>query len=223
MPDRRIGGRGGGSDPAPKKGGPLLVAAGLALTMAASGGALDSGGAALSRGSSANSTSGQVLKARKAESKKSARKGRIEQAWQRMGMRGSRKASEKGASCVAHSFGEIRRFFARTPCRSLDRVVFGLNNGRGAVAAVSVVWVTMPSRSKERRFRQLLDVHGNGDITPLGSPLLKRYGIRFTGRNYDAQPHGRATAVAEVENASGRFDRDALDAIAEVAAALPPP
>lgn len=223
MPDREIGGPGGGSKPAPKKGGPLLVAAGLALTMAASGGALDSGGAALSRGSSANSTSGQVLKARKAESKKSARKGRSDQAWQRMGLRGSRKTSEQGASCVAHSFGEIRRFFARTPCRSLDRVVFGLDNGRGSVAAVSVVWVTMPSRGKERRFRQLLDVHGNGDVAPLGSPLLKRYGIRFTGRNYDAQPHGRTTAVAEVENASGRFDREALESIAEVAAALPSP
>lgn len=223
MPDRKIGGPGGGSEPAPKKGGPLLVAAGLAMAMAASGGGLGTGGATLSGGSSASSTSGQALKARKAESQKSARKGRSDQAWQRMGLRGSRKVSEKGASCVAHSFGEIRRFFARTPCRSLDRVVFGLDNGRGAVAAVSVVWVTMPSRSKERRFRQLLDVHGNGDVAPLGSPLLKSYGIRFTGRNYDAQPRGRTTAVAEVERASGRFDREALDAIAEVAAALPPP
>ncbi|MGM1063977.1 hypothetical protein [Saccharothrix sp. Mg75] len=72
--------------------------------------------------------------------------------------------------------------------------------------------------------RDLVDVHGSGDITPLGGELLGLGGITFTGLRYgsDIDVGGAGVTVAEAENApGGQFDHDTLDAIAEVASYLP--
>ncbi len=221
---RRIGGAGGGSDPAPKKGGPLLAAAVLAGSMAVAGGGLGAGGASLGTSSprAANTAAG---KARKANSRKAAIRGNVEEAWRRLGVRRPRRVREgkERLDCLGHSFGEVRAFFLRNPCRALNRKLFGVSDGSGNIAAVSVVSVTMPSRGQARRFQRTIDVHGSGDIEPLPRTLLKSHDTGFTGLNYDSRLRGTTTVIAETETASGHFSPSALDAIAEIAALVSSP
>ncbi|MCO1581808.1 hypothetical protein M8C13_39275 [Crossiella sp. SN42] len=226
---RRIGGAGGGSDPA-GKGGAVVVAAVAVVALAGAagaGGGLGLGGAGGAGGGSgggaANSAASRNISARKSEGKKSAKSGKAEQAWQRLGTRQLRKEVRTAAECLSHSFGRVREFFAHTPCKSLDRALFSIGDGEGNVVVVSVVWVRFRSRGQAEDFRRLSDVHGSGDITPLAAELLELRDIRFTGRNYDAQPNGNAVVIAETETAAGSLSAEALDAVAEVAAQLPHP
>lgn len=207
------------------KGGGVVVAGALALgVFASSGGAVSLGGGAAGGGSVnvGSGTSSVQLRARKAEGQKSARKGDTEGAWQRMGVRQLRRTARQQAECLAVSFGEVREFFTRNRCTSLERALFAVGDGAGNVAVVSVVWVAMASTGDAREFRSLMDRHGSGDVHPLGAPLLDLADVRFTGLRYGSDRDGKTVTVAEAENAGGGgFDHDTLDAIAEVAAYLP--
>jgi hypothetical protein len=204
------------------KGTGAVVAGALAVgVFATSGGAVPlSGGAAA--GSSAGSSSSVQLRARKSEGQKSARKGDVDGAWQRLGVRQLRRTARQQAECLAVSYGEVQEFFTRNRCRSLDRVLFAVGDDAGNTAVVSVVWVGLAGTGDARDFQAVIDVHGSGDIRPLGSPLLDLAEIPFTGLRYGSDRDGTTVTVAEAENAGGGgFDHDTLDAIAEVAAYLP--
>ncbi|MBB4969320.1 hypothetical protein [Saccharothrix violaceirubra] len=163
------------------------------------------------------------LSARKADSKKSAREGNGDAAWSRLGRRVTRKVDRRDLECLTASFGQVREFFVRTPCRSLDRTVFALDDGAGNVAVVSVVWVGFANRGQVRDFQRVMDVHGSGDIRPLGSALLGLADIAFTGDHYSADPKADNITIAETESVSGVVDVGTLELIAEVAAQLPKP
>ncbi|SMD21115.1 hypothetical protein SAMN05660733_06184 [Lentzea albidocapillata] len=207
------------------KGGGAVVAGVLALgVFASSGGAISLGGGAAGGGSVnvGSGTSSAQLRARKADGQKSARKGDVDGAWQRMGLRQLRRTGRQQAECLAASFGEVREFFTRTRCTSLERVLFAVGDGAGNTAVVSVAWVGMASASDARKFHTLMERYGSGDIYPLGASLLDLADIRFTGQRYGSDRDGKSVTIAEAENAGGSgFDHDTLDAIAEVAAYLP--
>jgi hypothetical protein len=208
------------------KGTGYVVAGVLALGVAASSGGIASIGGAGGAGGAApagGGTSSAQLRTRKSDGQKAARKGDPDAAWQRMGLRQLRRTARQQAECLAVSFGEVREFFTRTRCTSLERVLFAVADGAGNVAAVSVVWVGLASGGDARKFHTLIDRHGSGDIRPLGSAVLDLADIRFTGLRYGSDRDGKRVTVAEAENATGNgFDHETLDAIAEVAALLPP-
>ncbi|SHG14965.1 hypothetical protein [Streptoalloteichus hindustanus] len=228
MANRRIGGAGGGSDPGPGKGkaGVFVAAAVSAGLVAAAGsgagGTLLGSSGGTASGSSGGASAGKSVSARKAEGKKAARRGNADEAWDRMGMRRIKQAVRQDLDCLRHSFGQVQQFFVRTPCTSLDRVVLAVGDG-GNTVVVSVVWVSFRDRGDVRRFRDVMDVHGSGDIKPLGSALLGMADIRFTGHHYHAHSNGRTVAIAETERVSGRVSDEMLGAMAEVAALLPRP
>ena len=209
-----LSGGGGG-----KKGAGVVVAGALALTVAAGTGGITTGGFGATEVGSGGSS--LRLGPRKAEGQKAARKGDAEGAWQRLGMKQLRRTARQQAECVSVSFGEIREFFVRNRCTSLDRVLFAVADGSGNTAVVSVVWVGLASNGDARRFESLMTRHGSGDIHPLGSHLLDLAEVRFTGLRYGSDRDGRTVTVAEAETASGQVDHDTLDALAEVAAHLP--
>ncbi|WP_394614766.1 hypothetical protein JNUCC0626_33635 [Lentzea sp. JNUCC 0626] len=134
---------------------------------------------------------------------------------------GPRKAQGQQAECVAVSFGEVREFFVRNRCTSLDRVLFAVTDGAGNTAVISVVWVGLASDGDARRFQSVMNRHGSGDVHPLGSHLLDLAEIEFTGLRYGSERDGRTVTVAEAETATGQVTHDTLDALAEVAAHLP--
>lgn len=224
MAERRIGGAGGGSDPG--KGtaaGRFVAAATLVVVVAATGGSLG-GGAALSgtaADSAADAVAGQNLSARKVESKKSARKGRSDEAWRRMGLRTLKKTAKQDLRCVAHSTGQVREFFFRTPCTSLHRKLVAIGDGQGNAAAISVAWVSFRSRAQANAFERVETVQGSDDITPLAGALLSMADIRFTGRHYQSRRRSGTIVIAETEPATGHVSDDVLDALAEVAVLLP--
>lgn len=164
---------------------------------------------------------GPDLSVRRAEGQKSARRGDSKQAWERMGMRELKKAVKQDLSCVARSHGQVREFFVRTPCASLDRIVFAVSDGRGSSMLVSVAWVGFHTKAQAAEFRKVEDTPNSGDVTPLGGSLLSLADVRFSGNHYRSRPDGKTVVIAETETASGQFGNATLDAVADVAVYLP--
>ena len=215
---RRIGGRGGGSDPA-GKGAPAAAALLLGCLMFAAGGGGATVGGAVS--GSADAVSARELTSKKSESKKAARSGRPAEAWRRMGLKQLRRRTERSLECAAHSFGEVRAHFLRRPCRSLERTLFGVADSDGNTAVISVVRVTARSRSRAIDFKRLIDEHGTGDVRPLATSALGLGGVEVTGYHYGSRRSGSSVVTAEAENLSGNVGGELLDAAAEVATYLP--
>jgi len=215
-----------------KKGGVGAVVAGVAaLGIFASGGAVGTAGAgAGAAGTAAEAGAGSVrlggssgqLRARKSEGQKAARREGPDGAWQRMGLRQVKRSAKQQTECVAASFGQVRQFFTTHRCTHLERVLFAVADDSGNTAVVSVAWIGLGSTRDAREFENLMEVHGSGDITPLGGALPELGHVEFTGLRYGSDRDGAAVTVAEAENApGGRFDHASLDAVAEVAAYLP--
>lgn len=175
-------------------------------------------------GSALSGTSvGESVSVRKADSKKSAKKGDSDAAWNRMGLKLKKKAHRPDPECLTASHGQVREFLLRTPCTSLDRMLFAIDDGAGNTAVISVAWVGFRTTRDMADFKAVIDVQGSGDIHPLGVSLLQMADVVFTGHNYDAEPNGESIAIAEAEAAEGQFEPGLLDALAEVAAQLPRP
>lgn len=219
---RRIGGAGGGSDKGASTSGLILAGAvtAIAVAYAGGGGGVPDGP---SDGTFTESVSEPNMAARKANGKRAARQGNTDEAWSRMGLRGVNKALKQDLQCVLNSFGKIREFFLHTPCMSLDRALFAVADERGNIIVVSVAWVGFRTRTDARRFKELDDVHGSGNVSPLGGALLGVADVRFTGQHYASRNAGPMTVIAEAEPLSGTASDEVLDGIAEVAVLLPRP
>ncbi len=191
--------------------GVVVLAGALVLGVAlGSGGVLGGGGTA---------TNPSV----KADAVKEAKKGKTDEALRRLGMRRLKQTRDNKTPCVTASFGRVREFFLRTPCRSLDRILFAVADDVGNTSLVSVAWVGFRSRKQVGDFKRLIDVHGTGDIKPLGASLLGMADVKFTGRYYGSDVQGSTLNVAEAEAATGHTDPDILKTMAEVMAQLPRP
>lgn len=117
-----------------------------------------------------------------------------------MGLRGVKNAVKRDLECVVHSFGQ-----------------------HGNPIVVSVAWVGFRTRGDTRRFTDLDDVYGTGNISPLGGAVLGLADVRFTGQHYQSRRAGAMAVIAEAEPMSGNVEEAMLDAIAEVAVLLPRP
>lgn len=126
------------------------VVAGL-MTAAGGGGATASVGAALDSATSAGAD------AETANGEDAARKGDDTAAWQRMALKELKKAVKQRLRCGLQSTGRIQQFFLRTPCESLDELLFALEDARGDLVVVSVVWVTMSSEDHATQLKNLED------------------------------------------------------------------
>lgn len=155
------------------------------------------------------------------KAKQSAKKGKRRTTWKRLDLREAKRTPRRGGGCAANSYGQVQRFLMRTPCRSLDRVLYALDGGGGERIVVSVSWVRMRSNGAARALRELVDVHGTGNITPLPGALAGAGRIDWTGWNYGSDRSGRQVTIAEVEPLRGNPSADFMDAVAEVAAKLP--
>ena len=199
------------------------LAAALAFGVEAGGasGAVDSVGANLA-GDVADSLPGRDLKARKAEGRRSAQRGRSDEAWSRMKFKEITRKVEHRLECVTSSTGEVQRFLARTPCTSLDGVLFLIGDGKGNAAAVSVVRVGFRTKAQADAFQKVEDIGGSGDVFPWNvSVALGLANVSMTGYHYRLRPEKTARIIAEADTARGGIDRDTLLALAEVASYLP--
>ncbi|SDN72758.1 hypothetical protein SAMN04489726_7949 [Allokutzneria albata] len=198
------------------------MAVAVAGALAIGGSGIGAGGAS-SLGSVAESAALRNISAKKADGTKAAKSGNAQQTWRRMGLRELKKAAKSDANCVLNSFGDIREFFVRTPCKSLERRIFAIGDDAGNAAVVSVAWVRFSTRHQAESFETLHKIHGNGDITPLAGSLLGMAGIRFTANHYGSRRNGTTITIAEAESAKGNVHGEALKVLADVSSYLPRP
>jgi len=218
---RRIGGPGGGSDKGNRKStaaGTVVTAAVVARLVSAAGGAT----VTESIGTGLDAAAQQSAETRAANGKNSAARGNDAEAWQRMAMREIKKAIKRDLRCTVQSYGQVRQFFMRTPCDSLNQALFALADGDGNVVALSVIWVKMPDASQTDRLKALEDTYGSGDFTPFGTDALELAGIRFTAQHYASRRDGKLLVVAETEPVRGHPSAALLNNVAIVGSVLPP-
>ncbi|MGQ0838328.1 hypothetical protein [Actinokineospora sp.] len=198
------------------KGSAGLVAIGAAGAVALSGGGTGAGGAAVDSAGAANSVSVRVK-----QGKEAARKGKSDDAWRNLNLRKVKQAAENALDCAINSYGQVRDFFLRNPCRSLDRTLFTLADPEGNTFVVSVSWVRMRDKDDVGPLKTLIDTDGTGSVSPLAFAALKDQGIRFTGTPFRARAQRDLLVVAEGAVVSGKPDPALFSGVVDVAAELP--
>ncbi|MEQ0561559.1 hypothetical protein ABJI51_25845 [Amycolatopsis sp. NEAU-NG30] len=172
-----------------------------------------------------DSLPGRSIKTRRAEAGESAKKGKPDEAWSKLKVKQLRREVhdlEHAAECVAAATGKVREFLMRTPCSSLHRMLLAVGDGHRNAAVISVVRVGFRSRKQAAAFEKVERVHGSGDVRPLDvAVVLGVAGVKMTGLHYASRPEGYGMVVAEADNATGHFDDETLDALAEVASWMP--
>jgi hypothetical protein len=196
--------------------GATMVATVMATPL---GTGVTAGGGALTAESSFVQVSRSVL----TKAKQAAKKGKRSATWKRLDLREAKRKLGRAGQCAAYSYGQVQRFLATTPCRSLRRVLYVLDGSNGDRVVVSVSWVRMRSVEAARRLQDLVDVHGTGNIRPLPGALVGEGRINWTGWNYDSTRSGKQVTIAEVEPLRGRPSAAYMDDVAEVAAQFPRP
>lgn len=191
----------------------------VVLLALAAGGAAVSGASAT--GAAAGSVAAQSVQTRVTNSRSAARRGQSSEAWQRMGLRVVTRATDRQIrqelDCAPQSFGQVREFFARTPCQSMHRTQSELCDEHGETIMVSITWVRMPSAVSAQQLKQLVDVDGTGNVTPIA------HGSRFTGRYYAARRTGSLVVIAEAVPVGGLVSAEMLTGVAQIAAEFPSP
>lgn len=165
----------------------------------------------------------QVVRGKLVKGKRSVAKGHRNATWKQLDLKRIDERLDRAGRCALHSYGQVQRFFARTPCRSLKRMLFALGDGAGNRIAVSVSWVETRGPAAARELRGLADVDGTGNVTPLPGAVVGAGDIRWTGKYYDSRRSGSLVVIAEVEPLRGDPHPGFLDGVADVAAELPRP
>ncbi len=202
-----------------KRSGALVASATLAVTVAYGPVGVSGGSGAVSSQASLS----QVVRGKLVKGKRSAAKGHRNTAWRRLDLKRIDERLDRAGRCALHSYGQVRRFFARTPCRSLKRMLFALEDGDGNRIAVSVSWVETRGTAAARELRGLADVDGTGNVAPLPGAVVGVGDIRWTGKYYDSRRSASLVVIAEVEPLRGDPHPGFLDGVADVAAELPRP
>lgn len=217
--------------------GVVVAAAAAAVIAGGAGGAGVLGGAAGEAGVASEALAGNAagdvvdalpgrsLKTRRAEARKSAERGKADEAWRKLKFKELKRVArrwEREGECVAAATGKVREFLVRTPCTSLDGLLLAVGDGHGNAAVISVVRVGFRSKKQARAFEKVEAVQGSGDVRPLAvTAELGIAGVRMTGLHYEPRADGSGMVVAEADTATGHVDRATLDALADVAAYLP--
>jgi hypothetical protein len=84
-------------------------------------------------------------------------------------------ATDDQTNCAAHSYGEVQKFFAKTPCSSVHRMLTSSNQaGRNVVVASYVI--TFKNQGQAKKFNDLVTSDGTGNVSD-----LLREGITYPG------------------------------------------
>lgn len=157
------------------------------------------------------------------KSQNAAKRGNERKAWERMGLKRVRNEVKRDLQCPAQSYGEVQEYFLRHPCKKLQQRLFVLADPEGNVIAVSLMWVTMSSRTDASGLKTVEDTYGTGDVTPVGTQLLGFGDFRFTGKHYESRQKGSQLVITETEPVRGHPSDSVLDDVATIANLLPAP
>lgn len=119
----------------------------------------------------------------------------------------TRQASDSQTDCAAHSYGQVRSFFAGTPCTSVKRLLATTSvQGRTVVIASNVVAFDTPVQAQ--KYLALVNADGTGNISD-----LLREGVTFAGAPaklpdaaFASRQAGSTVLVAEAAYITGSSD-----------------
>ncbi|MEV0696592.1 hypothetical protein AB0I53_01530 [Saccharopolyspora sp. NPDC050389] len=119
--------------------------------------------------------------------------------WQSRGYKVKVQERSELGSCREHSYGQVKRYFAEHPCRSLHRFLAELRTPRGNTVLVAVSTVDMPDAGSATEFKSLVDRHGTGNIVELPKEYRKYRNVEFTGHRYDSRRDENLVTNIQVE------------------------
>ncbi|WP_157405398.1 hypothetical protein [Actinopolyspora halophila] len=127
--------------------------------------------------------------------------------------------SDEPESCVNHSYGRVKGFFAKHPCRKLRRTLLTVPARNGATTIVAVSRTTMPTVDSAVELRKLVDAQGTGNLEELTRDSLAYADVDFEGTYYSSTREGNTVIVSEAAPSSehGKPDRAALHDAARTA------
>jgi hypothetical protein len=101
-----------------------------------------------------------------------------------------------GNDCAAHSYGRVHEFFRSHPCEWLARAYLQLD---GFEVLVAISWVGMPNASLAKRYKDLIDTPGAGNITELSRDTTLYRKIQYTDATYMSSINGNAVWNVQVK------------------------
>jgi len=170
--------------------------------------------------------SGQVVAntfaGRLAASQQAARRGDLAAVARELGMTAGPRGQRHNVNCAAFATGQVRQYLLRTPCRSMDRLLFTIRDARGGSIAVAVAWVDFTSPAQAREFRRIDDTPGTGQINPLPGSTAGIPNIHLSGRHHRSRQIRTTAVSADAEPVAAGQQTDALlDEIARIGVLLP--
>lgn len=158
-----------------------------------------------------------------AASRQAMLRGEATVAWSQLGMaRTPGDARRRDTDCAARSYGQVRRYLRRVPCRWVDRLLFTVDDKGGNTIAIAVAWVRFDTPAQAREFKRIDDTWGTGQVRPLPGATLDLPDVRLSGQHYASRQAGALAVVAEAEEVgAGELSDAFLDDIAAVAVLLP--
>ncbi|MDQ1733348.1 MAG: hypothetical protein QOK10_3507 [Pseudonocardiales bacterium] len=116
-------------------------------------------------------------------------------------------AADTQTDCAAHSYGEIKTFFAKVPCNSVRRVLATTNQGGRSVIVASYV-ITFNTAEQAKRFNSMVSSDGTGNISDLlrEGVTVKGGPSRLPNAAFASQQSGATVRVAEAGYATGASD-----------------
>jgi hypothetical protein len=115
------------------------------------------------------------------------------------GVRLSARVTDDATDCVAHSYGKVREFLRANPCVGLHRAQFELRDRNGDVVLLAISWAELADTATARRFQNLVDTHGTGNITELSRERGRYKSVRYTGDIYASHRDGTVVSNAQAQ------------------------
>lgn len=115
--------------------------------------------------------------------------------WTRSGYTFTTQRSTSSTFCRAYAYGQVQEFLTDRGCTDVQRGLYSVTHAGGHNIIVSTAVVTMSTAGQAEQLQTLVDRHGSGNITELGT-------VEFSGYYYDSQRTGTIVAIAQAEPAA---------------------
>ncbi|WP_010310829.1 hypothetical protein [Saccharopolyspora spinosa] len=160
------------------------------------------GAVALGGGGTASLDALSALRSRPAQTSKSSARNVEVRTFARLKIKGyqvKQNSRSQFGSCKDKAYGQVERFFAAHPCRSLHRFMAELVSPSGISVLVAVSVVDMPNAASAAEFKDLVDVHGTGNVLELPKEMRRYRTVEFTGYRYGSRQDDTLVTNVQVE------------------------
>lgn len=104
----------------------------------------------------------------------------------------------RDSNCAERSYGEVQKFFQKTPCQQLVRALYTTTDREGRTVHTNVSVVRMASSADAAKLRALTDSNGTGNVSDLvRDGVVKIPPLKSLAEGYEAAQHDRNVIIVE--------------------------